>query len=57
MNICGDIGWCYKMPIETYEERVKEYRINNPDCSYCLSNTKYGIVDRVPECKARQMCC
>lgn len=45
------------MPIETYKERIKEYRINNPDCSYCLSNIKYGIVDRVPECEARQMCC
>ncbi len=45
------------MSIEKYEDRVTNFRKENPNCDYCISNKYYFIIEKVAECTARQMCC
>ena len=45
------------MSIEKYEDRVTNFRKENPSCDYCISNKYYSVIGKVAECAARQMCC
>ena len=45
------------MPIERYEDRVTNFRKENPNCDYCISNKYYSVIGMVAECTARQMSC
>lgn len=45
------------MPIEKYEDRVTNFRKENPNCDYCICNKYYSVIGRVAECTARQMSC
>ena len=45
------------MPIEKYEDRVTNFRKENPNCHYCISNKYYSVIERVAECAALQKSC
>ena len=45
------------MPVETYDERVDNFRRKKPSCRYCIANKNYNQIEYVAECSARQQRC
>ena len=45
------------MPAERYIDRVTDFRRDNPNCHYCISNKNYSVEGKVARCLARCMDC
>lgn len=45
------------MSIKECEDRVADFRKENPSCDYCISNKNYPIIERVARCTAWQVYC
>ena len=45
------------MSVERYTDMVTKFRLEHPNCHYCISNKNYFIEGKVARCLAKCMDC